>query len=225
MPRYKLRVPQLGDPLHWDDGTESVVADTLAQAREEWEHQYGEPAPQFLHSEIGRCQIVYKRDLENGDYHEDAEPGDTSYWMARDHGGELLPNEFRCWIAGPPRWHWEMHRLPFPEIDPQEIPPAANVYHRRHGWGQTVTHAFRACGHWYLTCHFGVKPINFKVGVVGVYYGNGWSPPPTRYRLEVAGEHVADGTEWALHTLREARVARLNAEWDAEQDRLQTVAA
>lgn len=179
MPRYKLRVPQLGDPLHWDDGTESVVADTLAQAREEWEHQYGEPAPQFLHSEI----------------------------------------------AGPPRWHWEMHRLPFPEIDPQEIPPAANVYHRRHGWGQTVTHAFRACGHWYLTCHFGVKPINFKVGVVGVYYGNGWSPPPTRYRLEVAGEHVADGTEWALHTLREARVARLNAEWDAEQDRLQTVAA
>lgn len=230
MPRYKLRVPQPGESLNLDYGDEGIVADAESDARVAWEYEYGEPAPQYLHSEIGRCQVVYARDVENGDCAEDSEPGDTNWWLGDDDGRELRANEFRCWLAGPPRVHWEMKpSAPLP-IAPDTIPAGAPVRHERLGRGETVAPAFKACGQWYLPCSFDGKQrsCEIRARAFGVYYsavyGSAWPPPPQRYRLTVAGEFVAEGTERMLDVLRAARISRLDAEWEAEQDQLRSVA-
>lgn len=239
MPRYKLRVPQTGDPLHWDDGTEAVVADTLAAARAEWDSMYGEPAPQYLHSEIGRCQIVYARDIENCDAHEDAQPGDTTYWMGTDDGRELRANEFRCWLAGPPHVGWKMEPLPPEPVEVAEIPVGVQVRHDRLGSGVTVSKPRRIypkC--WYVDVefsrwngrdvgplpHIDKKTVACRVDSERVHLMRSMHWPLTRYRLTVNGEFVAEGTERMLDSLRDVRINRINAEWEAEQDRLRSAA-
>jgi hypothetical protein len=100
------------------------------------------------------------------------------------------------------------------------IPVGASVHHRRLGSGRTTAPGYVVGHWWYLPVEFGwphfnpAIPRNCKVACVSVMP---WKRE-VRYRLEVAGEFVAEGTQWALQTLADARVARLNAEWEAEQD-------
>lgn len=224
MPRYKLRVPTSGDWLY-GDGDRAVVADTREEAREHFEEYFGEPAP-YLHSYIGRCRIVYKRDVEAGDCHEDAEPGDTTVDYRRDDGGDLAPADVRVWMLGPPPVDWRMETLPPEEITADSIPTGVSVHHRRIGSGKTTGPGYIVGRWWYLPVEFerferGVrlpwKTLACKVSTIMVMPGRDW--PQRKFRLTVAGEFVAEGTEDALRSLRDVRVARLNAEWEAAQDR------
>lgn len=56
MPKYRLRVPSPGTYLH-GDGPEAVVATDIHEARELLEEFE-------VHSEIGRCRVVYKREID-----------------------------------------------------------------------------------------------------------------------------------------------------------------
>ena len=230
MARYKLRVPGLGTVLYGDTDT-AIVADTRESAREFFEDESGEPTP-YLHSYIGSCRVAYKRDIEAGDCHEDAEPGDTTVDYLHDSGRELRPNECRVWMLGPPPLDWRMEPLPQEPISPDEIPVGTSAYHKRIGSGKTASKGYAVGPRWFIDIAFQRfergrwvvdRTLACSVATIGILPGLTW--PRRRYRLTVAGEHVADGYEDALQTLRDVRIARLDAEWEAEQDRLATTGA
>lgn len=225
MPRYKLRVPEAGTMLYGDGYSDrAMVADTLSEARDLWEDYEGE-RPIYLHSLIGVCGVVYKRDIDNGDAHEDAEPGDTTVWYADDDGRDLRAHECRVWMLGAPSPHWEMKPMEPLPIPWREIPVGMGVRHLVWGWGEV-------CGPLrpWRASRFPIVPVRFDdgrradlfLGQITLYYsavyGKGPKPPPTRYRLTVAGELVAEGvTERTAQDLLALRRARLRAEWEAEQ--------
>jgi hypothetical protein len=219
MARYKLSVPLPGTMLYGDgDGDQAMVADTHEQARELWEEWTEEPQP-FLHSYIGSCRVVYKRDIDGGDCHEDAEPGDTTLDYLRDDGRELRPHEVRVWMLGPPPVDWRIESLPPEPVAPDEIPIGTSVHHKRLGSGRTVSRAHHLGGRrWMVDVDFGwPKPqrrLACSVTAVGFMPSRNW--PPRRVRLTVAGDVIAEGvTESTAEVLRGIRVARLEAEWEA----------
>jgi hypothetical protein len=225
MARYKLRVPQPGDFLY-GDGDTGVVADTREEARQFLADDSGEFVP-YLHSYIGSCRVVYKRDFDSCDCHDGAEPGDTTVDYCADDGRELRPHECRVWMSGPPPGlaAWSMKPIREP-IDPAVIPVGTSAYHRRIGQGVTAGPGYVVGHWWYIPIEFRRwdgrvfapwKTLNCKVACIGILPGLSW--PKSKYRLEINGEHIADGSERALHTLVDIRVARLNAEWEAQQDR------
>lgn len=222
MPRYTLRVPGQGDVLYGDDG-EAVVADSIDLAREVFRDELGEDDWIYVHSDVGRCRLVYARDVENGDCHEDAEPGDTTVDYIRDTGRELASNEIRIWQLGPPRWSWRQEPLPPEPIPWNEIPVGMHALHKVLGWGELYAppRLWRASGK-------PVFPIRFENGrhadlflsQISLHYpatyGAALRPPPTRYRLTVEGEVVTEGvTERTARDLLDLRLARLDAEWKA----------
>lgn len=224
MPRYKLRVPEPGDWLY-GDGDKAVVAATREEARSYYEDYYDEPAP-YLHSRIGRCRVVYKRDVEAGDCHEDAEPGDTTVDYLRDDGRDLGPGECRVWELGPPPVAWRMDSLPQEEITADMIPPGTSAYHKRIGSGKTVAPGYVVRKRWFIDIEFQRfergrwvpdRTLACSVATIGILPSRGW--PERKYRLTVAGEFIAEGTEAALRALRDARIGGINAEWKAQQDR------
>lgn len=107
MPRYTLNLAGRGDFIYSDDGDRWVAAETAGEAKTYFLLNDGE-WPRFVHSWIGRARCVTKRDVEAGDCHEDAEPGDTTYEFIRDDGRELRSNEVRLWERGPWSPHWSM---------------------------------------------------------------------------------------------------------------------
>lgn len=225
MPRYKLSVPENGATLYGDDT--AIVADTIEEARDYWEDWDGEPAI-YLHSYVGVCRIVYKRDVDNGDCHEDAEPGDTTLDYVDDTGQDLGPNEVRVWMRGAPHLcHWRMEPLPREPVHPREIPVGCSVYHPVLGSGRTVARALHRRGVWRLPVRFarpphsprfGVEVNVFAVHIHGTHGRNGWPGPP-KYRLTIGDEHVADGDQERLRDLADIRSTRLRNEWEAEQAR------
>ena len=223
MPRYKLRPPQAGDFLY-GDGDTAVVADTIEQARAFWRDDYDEDAI-YLHSYIGRCRVVYKADVENGDAHEDAEPGDTTIDYIRDDGRELRPGEVRVWMLGPPRRNWRMEPMPPEPLEWCDLPDGILAYHKVLGFGTLY-----APPRLWRASRRPIFPVQFESGErrdlflgaitfhYDVRYGATCPPPPTRYRLTVEGDVLAEGvTEDAARALRDARIARLDDEWKAEQ--------
>lgn len=219
MPRYRLRVPEPGTFLY-GDGDTSLVADTIEQAREIYRDERDEPAI-YLHSQIGSCQIVYKRDVDACDCHEDAEPGDTTVWLGPDDGRELASNECRVWILGPPHWPWKYDYLEPIAVSWRDIPVGAQARHAVLGQGIVCAppRTWRASGK-------PLFPIRFEsgerrdlfLGQIALFHCAAFPPPPRLVRVWVAGEVVTDGvTEHAASELVDLRTARLNAEWEAEQ--------
>jgi hypothetical protein len=104
-----------GDYLYGDGGEVIYVCDTAQEALAFFEEEMGE-RPEWVHSEVLRARVVYAADVEAGECHEDAEPGDTTYdYVTRERRPlrELGENEVRVWIRGPwtPGWmidspHW-----------------------------------------------------------------------------------------------------------------------
>ena len=227
MPRYKLCVPQAGDTLY-GDGDTSVVADTIDQAREFFrDHtEDGEP-PVYLHSYIGRCRVVYKLDVDNGDCHEDAEPGDTTIDYLRDTGCELVAGEVRCWEIGRPDFHWEYDYDAWPAepVDWRTIPVGCTVTHAVLGSGRTVgspRRGLRGRGV-VVDCRFRWPDFTgprrtLHIGALSILPTGNWPGDMRRINVLVDGELVAERVSIAAAgLLRELRIARLGAEWEAEQ--------
>lgn len=223
MARYKLRVPVAGTWLY-GDGPEAVVADTIDEAREMFLAERDDPAI-YLHSSIGRCRVVYARDVESGDCHEDAEPGDTTIDYLPDTGRDLKAGEVRVWQLGWQGPSWEMApATPLP-IAWQDIPVGAGAQHAVLGWGEVCAplRLWRASG-----CP--VVPVLFDsgerrdlfLGQISLFhtvtFGGAFPAPPPRYRVTVAGELVVENAErWTAEGLLDARLTRLRNEWEAEQ--------
>jgi hypothetical protein len=216
--RYKLRVPQTGDVLY-GDGI-AIVADTLDEAREAWEFEDGEPAI-YLHSYIGRCHIVYARDVE--DAHEDAEPGDTTVDYCPDDGRELRDGECRVWMRGAPDWSWDFDYSPPEPVCITTVPVGVPVYHQVLGSGRTVGHARKGRYGWRIPIRFGWPDLAgptrlMMLGQVILNATPAWPGDTRRVTVTVAGEVVAAGVrERTAELLRDLRCARLRAEWEAEQ--------
>lgn len=85
MARYKLRPIAVGDHLVDDGGRPVFRADTYQDALEMFvNYGYDEAYIDTTMSAWGAYpRIAYKHDVESGDVHEDAEPGDTVYEFAR----------------------------------------------------------------------------------------------------------------------------------------------
>lgn len=224
MARYKLRVPTSGDWLY-GDGDSAVVANTREEARQYFQEERDEPAP-YVHSHIGRCRVLYKRDVENDFVFDGAEPGDTQIDYCHDDGRELASNECRVWMLGPPPVDWRMESLPPEEITADTIPPGTSAYHKRIGQGKTVAPGYVVGKRWFIDVAFKrfergqwvtERILACSLATIGILPGRDW--PPRKYRLTVAGEFIAEGTERVLEGLRAIRIDRLNAEWEAEQDR------
>lgn len=122
MARYKLNVIEKGGHLYWDDGTLCFRADTEEEARQMFiDFGYEPDTVEVLHAEVIRPRVVYKHDVEAGECHEDAYPGDTTYDHFVAHTrqfehGQLPPDEYivvwargrrrASWVLRPPRG-WE----------------------------------------------------------------------------------------------------------------------
>jgi hypothetical protein len=225
MTRYKLRPFEQGDELRNDDGTIGIVADTIDVARDCFrDHtEDGEP-PIYLHSLIGRLRIVYKRDVDNGDCHEDAEPGDTTIdGCARDDGRELRPDEVRWWELGGPQWHWEFAYSPGPPIPWREVPVGCRVYHPVLGSGEIVYPPRKGAYGLRFPVRFGwpklAGPVRWMpLGAIHLRGTATWPGDRRLVTVTVEGEVVASGvSERTAEQLRDLRCARLTAEWEAEQ--------
>lgn len=110
MPKYKMRLCPPGDYLYCE-GETVYVGNTADDALTFYiEEEYEEGPEVWVHPEILRGRIVYARDVENMDCHEDAEPGDTTYdLVTSDPEGalrELRGSEVRSWPRGTWRPHW-----------------------------------------------------------------------------------------------------------------------
>lgn len=101
---YALVRPILGQFIYEDDEP-LVVANDGERAKDFFEQEYGE-RPEFVHSQIGYGRLVYARDIERGECHEGAAPGDTTFRFSRDNGRKLARGEFRVWARGPLRPGW-----------------------------------------------------------------------------------------------------------------------
>lgn len=112
MPKYKLRLVGDGEYLHGEygliyigasaeDALDFYIEEGIARAPEIW-----------VHPEILGGRIVYARDVEDGNCHEDAEPGSTTYdLMTADPDTALRPlrpGEVRAWPRGAwqPNWRY-----------------------------------------------------------------------------------------------------------------------
>lgn len=110
MPKYKLRMPGPGDYIYCD-GDAVYVGETADDALtfyigEEYAYDVDEVwvCPEILR---GRC--VYARDIEAGDCHEDAEPGDTTFDLVVSGDAALRPlkaGEILTWPRGSWRPFW-----------------------------------------------------------------------------------------------------------------------
>jgi hypothetical protein len=235
MPRYKLRVPGPGTWLY-GDGPSSVVADTIGDAREFFGEEDGEPAI-YLSSYIGSCRVVYKRDVEAMDCHEDADPGDTTVDYLTDDGRELRDHEVRVWVRG---WQGPISLVnrDTPSGRFEEMPPGVKVEHPVWGWGTTVARPLKHRTGWRVLVDFGglYPEAPYVPGGAGGIGGSprwvGWwslkltqsaTPsgqwPADRWHVDVGGGRIAEGIadEAAAEALGDARVSRLRAEWEAEQ--------
>lgn len=221
MPRYKLNIPQTGDMLYGDGN--AIVADTREEARELWEDYEGEPCP-YLHAHIGRCRVVYARDIEGGDCHEDAERGDTTVDYCRgDADRPLAENEIRCWELGPPSWDWHYEYTPPEPVSITTVPVGAPVSHRALGSGRVVMPARKGRYGWRLPVRFGFPelagPVRLMMlGQIIINATRYWPGDTRRVTVSVEGEVVATGVrERTAEQLRDLRCARLTAEWEAAQ--------
>lgn len=220
MPRYKLSVPQTGDMLHGE--VDAAVADTIDEARVIFEDYDGEPCI-YLHSHIGLCRVVYARDVDNGDCHDDAEPGDTTIDHEPDDGRELATHEIRYWERGAPSIDWRMTPSPAP-IPWRKIPVGMTARHAVWGEGKVCAppRPWRGYAPLIPVLFADGRRAGLLLGQIALYYGvtvnDPCRPPATRYELSVAGEVVATGVhERTAEILRDMRIARLTAEWEAEQ--------
>lgn len=211
MSRYKLRVPSAGTFLYGDDGR-AVVADDIHQARDELEAFE-------VHSYIGVCRVVYAADVENGECHEDAEPGDTTIDYHFDDGREPGSNECRVWEVGPPGFHWTMAPF-YPPIALDEIPIGTVIQDPKdQSWVRIVKLATRHKEGWKVR----VEPeqegggkqrtLTFLAGEsVSISPAfNNWRPT-MHYRLEIKGE-VAEGPREEMEQLRDDAIKALQDEW------------
>lgn len=213
MPRYKLNVPTAGDYLYSDGYTDSaVVADTIDEARELLESFE-------VHSYIGCCRVVYAADVENGDCHEDAEPGDTTVDYCADDGREELePHQCRVWMTGPPTFWWQLEPLPPDPIHPSEVPIGCSIHVDGRGSTRTTTEPWEADGRW-LT-EVAVWPdgrqrfeICLTLDSVHILPTGSW--PEVRYRLTVEGE-VAEGSKDEMEWLRGWAIEAREDQWRRE---------
>lgn len=230
MARYKLRVPDAGTMLYGDG--QAMVADTLDEARELWEDYTGE-FHVCMHSYIGRCRIVYARDVEQGECHEDAEPGDTTLDYLADDGRALLDSEVRVWEPGvvvP----WVGTERMDPVGDAATMPVGVKVKHDEYGWGHTISKPSRIFSGWWHAVDFdglyaGAEPDGPAGGIGGhprliahdrltFFQTDGW--PATLWRVRVDGEFVAEGieSERMAYSLGQVRVDRITAELEAAME-------
>src|ERR1700756_149501 len=109
MPKYKLRLPGEGDYLDCE-GEPVYVGESAADALTFYTDEYEYLEVEWVHPEILRGRIVYARDIENGDCHEDSVPGDSTFdYVTSDPVNALRPlcdGEVRTWPAGAWRPHW-----------------------------------------------------------------------------------------------------------------------
>lgn len=219
MARYKLRIPQTGDMLYGDE--RAIVADTLDAAREAWEQEEGE-AVVYLHPHIGRCRVVYARDVENGECHDDAEAGDTTVDYLTDTGRELAENEVRCWERGGPSWLWNFGYSPPEPVSWREVPVGCRAYHPVFGSGEVVARPRKGAYGVRFPVRFGWPELRGPVrwlpkGCVSLSGTATWPGDRRRVTVTVDGEVVATGVrEKTAEILRDMRCARLTAEWEAE---------
>ena len=109
MARYKLRLPLPGGYIYCESDV-VYVGDTAEDAIRFYVEAAYEEGPEFwVYPEIlaGRC--VYARDIEDGDCHEDAKPGDTTFdLVARGESAlrPLKPGEILTWPRGTWRPYW-----------------------------------------------------------------------------------------------------------------------
>jgi len=218
---YQLSVPPAGTMLY-GGGDQSMVADSLDEAKDLWEDWTGE-RPDYMHSYIGVCRVLYKRDVDSGDCHEDAEPGDTSLDYSRDDGRELRSDECRVWEPGPPSWHWSYKPLPQEPIHPRDIPVGCSIGLRNPiRSARTTETPHEVDGAWVVDVaiwpdgsqHERVDVLAADVLILGT---GDW--PILRFELTVEGEVLGTGTEAELRVLRDERCAGLSAKWKADQDR------
>lgn len=221
MPKYKIRVPEAGTYLH-GDGPESVVADSIEEARELLEEFE-------VHSSIGRCQILYKAQVDDGDCFEGAEPGDTQVWYCHDDGSELAENECRVWHPGPPPLRdWRIE-----PVGPEPIDFAALPIGTRFTLERAATEDLRLVEQprqvgdvWEVEVEPVPRPGWPDDEAIGarrteriakggfIYlapYANNFHPP-FRYRLTVQGE-AAEGSQDEMNSLLRWVEAEMAEQW------------
>jgi hypothetical protein len=216
MPRYKLRPHPVGEVFRWDDGTESVCVADVREAQRVLYEETGELHP-YLHTEIACGQVVYKRMIDaEEELPEDVEPGDTIWWLQRDHGGELRPCEARVWVTGwPAGVAWRM--TPRVRALADELPVGTQVHHKRLGDGRTTSKARRRGRQVFIDVEFksGVRRACTAVRLfLSPYLGN-WRPRPL-YELSIDSQVIATGSQGSMQALLDVRLTRLRAEWEAE---------
>ena len=112
--RYKLKVIDKGDYVHMDDGGLAFRADTEDEARAMFlDYGYEPHEVEKMHSFTLLPRIVYARDVEAGDCHEDAEPGDTTYdsTARTDADGAI-----KVWATGPAPGRWSIVPEDWPQV-------------------------------------------------------------------------------------------------------------
>lgn len=212
MPRYKLRPVEYGQVIELDDGELCAFAETIAEARDLFDDWTGE-RPMYLHSAVASYRVVYARDIEDGECHEDAEPGDTTFTI--HEGDPRRESDRRVWMLGAPRLcSWRIVTVKRP-LDPQEIPVGASILHERIGSGAMAGSARAIGGWWWLPVRFADRELLCKASTVFIVPTIRWAPKSV-YRLEINDETIAEGDQWALQTLLGAHEDRLRAEWEAE---------
>lgn len=109
--KYKVRLPPKGDCLRNDDGDTWFIGDTAEEAHEFFADEMCDPV-EWVHPVILSAHVLYKRDIDTEEYHDGAEPGDTSFEIAIEWDTarllvhELKPHQLLAWITGTPRPFW-----------------------------------------------------------------------------------------------------------------------
>lgn len=211
MPRYKLRPVEYGETVWLDTGDMCAVAETIEEARDLFaEH---DDRPMYLHPAVAVHRIVYARDIEDGDCHDGAEPGDTTFTV-RD-GDPTHDSDRRVWMLGAPAlctWRMTPERR---SVNPRDIPVGAVITHPRLGHGEMSGDAQAIDGRWWLPVRFADRERLCKASTIHILPTVRWAPESV-YRLEIDGETVAEGDQWAMQTLLDIRESRLRSEWEAE---------
>lgn len=109
MPKYKLRLVDPGQYI-FCEGDPVYAGESAADALTFYADEYEWLEVEWIHPEILRGRVVYAADIENGDCHEAAERGDTTYdLVTSDPVNALRPlrdGEVRTWPIGSWRPHW-----------------------------------------------------------------------------------------------------------------------
>lgn len=215
MAKYRLRVPESGTWLY-GDGPPSVVADDIWEARELFEEDEEGNFPIYLHSSIGVCRVLYKRDIEAGDGHEGAEPGDTTVEYCRDDGTPIDPTyQCRVWELGWPGVPWSMSTDPDAKLPRRYIQSGLRAEHPVFGEGETTSGVVD--GH--VSAKFGSILVTCHASSLSYFTTHAWPPRDAwpRRVLNIDGEVVAHGSDDTLSPIMGVRMARLRAEWEVEQ--------